>query len=47
MVNFTGEVIALSEGADTYSIALWFVAAAAITFLWGAKTLKHGKVAVA
>ena len=47
MVNFTGEVIALSEGADTYSIALWFVAAAAITFLWGAKTLKHGTVAVA
>jgi membrane protease YdiL (CAAX protease family) len=39
MVNFTGELIALTERADTYSIVLWFVAAIGITAIWGAKTL--------
>lgn len=39
MVNFTGELIALTERADNFSIALWFVAAIAITLIWGAKTL--------
>ncbi len=39
MVNFTGEMIALTERADTYSILLWFVAAIGITAIWGAKTL--------
>lgn len=39
MVNFTGELIALTERADTIAIALWFVAAIAITAIWGAKTL--------
>jgi len=38
MINFTGEVIALSEQGETYSIALWFVAAIGITVIWGAKT---------
>lgn len=38
MVNFTGELIALSERADTISIGLWFVAAIGITVIWGAKT---------
>jgi len=38
MVNFTGELIALSERAETYTIALWFVAAIGITAIWGAKT---------
>lgn len=47
MVNFTGEVVALTERADTYSIALWFVAAIAITILWGAKTLRQRKMAFA
>ena len=39
MVNFTGELIALTERADTYSIVLWFVAAIGITAIYGAKTL--------
>lgn len=38
MVNFTGELIAISERADTYATLLWFVAAIGITVLWGAKT---------
>ena len=38
MINFTGEVIALSEQAETYSIVLWFVAAIGIAVIWGAKT---------
>ncbi len=38
MVNFTGELIAISERADTCAIILWFVAAIGITVLWGAKT---------
>ncbi len=44
MVNFTGELIALTERADTYSIAVWFVAAIGITAIWGAKTLTRKKV---
>ena len=43
MVNFTGELIALSERAETYSIALWFVAAIGIAALWGTKTLTRQK----
>jgi membrane protease YdiL (CAAX protease family) len=39
MVNFTGELLALTERADTYSILLWFVAAIGITVIWGARTL--------
>ena len=38
MVNFTGELIALSERADNLSIALWFVVAIGITILWSIKT---------
>ena len=38
MVNFTGELIALSERADTLSIALWFVVAVGITIYWSVKT---------
>ena len=41
MVNFTGELIALTERADTYATLLWFVAAIAITAIWGPKTLTH------
>ena len=41
MVNFTGELIALDERADAFSILIWFVAAVAITALWGAGTLAH------
>jgi len=43
MVNFTGELIALTERADTFSIALWFVAAIGITAIWGARTLTREK----
>jgi membrane protease YdiL (CAAX protease family) len=39
MVNFTGELIAITERADTYSILLWFVAAIVVTVIWGAETL--------
>jgi len=38
MVNFTGELIALSERADTLSIALWFAVAVGITVIWSIKT---------
>ena len=38
MVNFTGELIALTERADTIAILLWFVAAFGITIIWGAET---------
>lgn len=37
MVNFTGELIALSERADTLSIVLWIVVAIGITVIWSAK----------
>jgi membrane protease YdiL (CAAX protease family) len=45
MVNFTGELIALTERADTYATLLWFVAAIGITLIWGAKTLTRNKEA--
>lgn len=44
MVNLTGELMALTERADTYSIVLWYVAAIGITAIWGAKTLTREKV---
>jgi membrane protease YdiL (CAAX protease family) len=45
MVNFTGELIALSERADTFSIALWLVAAIGITVIWSAKSPARQKEA--
>jgi membrane protease YdiL (CAAX protease family) len=45
MVNFTGELIALTERADTYSILLWFVVAIGIAASWGTKTLMREQVA--
>lgn len=45
MVNFTGEIIALTERADTFSIVLWVVAAVAITLIYGPKTFtRDGKI---
>jgi len=38
MVNFTGQLLTLSEPADTYSILLWFVVAIGISFIWSTKT---------
>lgn len=35
MVNFTGEIIAITERADTLSILLWVVAAVGMVVLWG------------
>lgn len=45
MVNFTGELFALTERADTLSIALWFVAALGITLIWGTKAFTRQKEA--
>ena len=45
MVNFTGELIALSERADTLSIALWLVVAIGITVIWSTKTPARQKEA--
>jgi membrane protease YdiL (CAAX protease family) len=47
MVNFTGELIALTERADTLSTVLWFVTAVVIAVSWGAKALAREKVAKA
>jgi membrane protease YdiL (CAAX protease family) len=47
MVNFTGELIALTERADTLSTVLWFVTAVIIAVSWGAKALAREKVAQA
>jgi uncharacterized protein len=44
MVNFAGELIALSERADTISIALWMVAAIGIAAIWGAETFTRKSV---
>jgi hypothetical protein len=35
MVNFTGEIIAITQRADAVSILLWVVAAVGIVVLWG------------
>lgn len=45
MVNFTGELLTLSERADSYSILLWFVAAISITAIWSTKTFTRRKEA--
>ena len=45
MVNFTGELLTLSERADTFSILLWFVAAIGITVIWSSKTFTVRKEA--
>jgi membrane protease YdiL (CAAX protease family) len=38
MVNFTGEIIAITERADTIAGLLWIVAAIGIVVLWGPNT---------
>jgi membrane protease YdiL (CAAX protease family) len=43
MVNFTGEVIAITERADVIATTLWIVAAAGIVVLWGSKTFTREK----
>lgn len=41
VMNGTLELFTLTERAYTYSIILWFVAAIAITIIWGPRTLKR------
>jgi membrane protease YdiL (CAAX protease family) len=43
MINFTGEVIAITERADVIATTLWIVAAAGIVVLWGSKTFTREK----
>jgi hypothetical protein len=38
MVNFTGEIIAITERADTIATLLWVIAAIGIVELWGPNT---------
>jgi membrane protease YdiL (CAAX protease family) len=45
MVNFTGELLTLSERADTYSTLFWFVAAIGITVIWSVKPFAKQKEA--
>ncbi len=39
MVNFTGELFAVTERGDALSILLWFVAAIGVVLFWGARSL--------
>jgi membrane protease YdiL (CAAX protease family) len=45
MINFTGELFALSERADSLSIVLWVVTAVVIAASWGAKSRMQKQVA--
>jgi membrane protease YdiL (CAAX protease family) len=45
MVNFTGQLITLTERADTLSILLWFVVAIVLAAGWSAKALTQKKAA--
>ena len=45
MVNFTGELIALSPRAEFISIAMWTLVAIALPLLYGAKYLRAKKAA--
>ena len=39
MINFIGELFALTERADFYQIVVWAMAAIAVIAIWGPKTL--------
>jgi len=43
MVNLTGELFALTGRAETFLLALWFVAAAVVTGVYGMRSLTRGK----
>lgn len=45
MVNFTGELIAVTPRADTLAIGLWFVVMAAIVLIWGARSMTRRSTA--
>jgi membrane protease YdiL (CAAX protease family) len=40
MVNFTGELIAITERADTFAIGLWIIAALGIVAIWRVGVIK-------
>jgi membrane protease YdiL (CAAX protease family) len=39
MINFIGELFALTERADFYQVVVWALAAIAVVAIWGPKTL--------
>ena len=39
VINFSGEMLAITQRADTIFIGLWFVAAVAVTLIWGPETM--------
>ena len=43
MINFTGELFALTERAELYQVLLWVIAATAVTLTWGPQTLTQGR----
>jgi membrane protease YdiL (CAAX protease family) len=45
MVNFTGELVALTPRAELYSILLWFAAAVVVVMAWRAKALRPAQSA--
>ena len=45
MINFTGELVALTPRAEFYSILLWTVAAVGVTAIGGRRTLSLGRPA--
>jgi membrane protease YdiL (CAAX protease family) len=40
MVNFTGELIAITERADTFAIGLWIIAALGLVAIWRVGVIK-------
>ncbi|RKD89000.1 CPBP family intramembrane glutamic endopeptidase [Halopiger aswanensis] len=40
MVNFTSELVAVTQRADAFTILLWIALAVALTAVWGPKTLR-------
>ncbi len=49
LVNFTGELLAITARADALLIGLWFVAAIVVAIAWGPRTLagRHARASVA
>ena len=41
MINFTGELVPLSDQAELYRVVLYFAAAAAVTAIWGSEALNR------
>jgi membrane protease YdiL (CAAX protease family) len=43
MINFVGELFALTKRADVYQIVVWAAVATAVVVIWGPKTLARQK----